>query len=241
MEKRIGKITNRIIIGGFAFVIAMSVAAIIYGNITDKFNDLSVLYNNIFITLLFLGVYLLVTRFYNEKLAFIPPSYYYIAMIFAYLAIFLGSYLNFYEYIPWWDTMLHFSSGILLGLLSIILVSYIISNRFGKYKSNRDILIIVCIGVLVSMSIAVFWEFYEISYDYITDGNMQRSLIIENPSEFDVESYLRPSGRFVDPGLMDTMKDQFLATAGALIAGVYSYFHFSAIQLEINKESKNTK
>ncbi len=234
MDERIKKYSSEFIIGGFTIVILLNIASIVYGHIKSS-EDLSTHYLTIFVTLIFLGGYLISKKIYENKLSFIPDSYYYIAMIFAYLALFLGSYLNFYEKITWWDTMLHFASGILLGLLSIIIVSYIISHRFATYKSKRDIIILICIGVLLSMSIAVFWEFYEYTYDYIVDGNMQRSVIVEDSSTFDASPYLRPSGRFVDPGLQDTIKDQFLATIGAFVAGIYSYYHFNAIQLQLKK------
>jgi hypothetical protein len=153
-------------------------------------------------------------------------------MIFAFFSVYLGSYLNFYEKFGWWDVILHFTSGILIGLVSIIIVSYFVSINFGEYTRKSDIVFLVIVGILVSISIGVLWEFYEYLYDMFFDGNMQRSIVINDISTFDFSPYIRKSGRFIDEGLKDTMFDLFLAVSGAIIAGVYSYFHFSSIQIK---------
>ncbi len=241
-DDKLSKRLDRIIIVIFTIFIAIGVGINIY-KIIEESNMKVVLgtqYNVItwipvVVSVLFLGVYILGRKFYSEYLDFLPQMYYYITMLFALCAIYMGSYLNFYEAIPWWDTMLHFVSGILLGLMSIIIVSFVVKKRFGKFKDNGDILFLVIVGVLVSISIAVFWEFYEYAFDYLADGNMQRSIIVENPEAYDFSQHIRESGRFMDPGLKDTVKDQFLAVAGAIIAGIYSYYHFYAIQLNIKK------
>lgn len=175
----------------------------------------------------FLWIYRYSGKIYAEKLSFLSPRYYYITMFFAYLSVFLGSFLNFYEKFSWWDTMLHFSSGILLGLLSVTIVATLITKSFDKIDSKTDIIIIVVVGMLMSISYAVFWEFYEFSFDFLADGNMQRGLILDlNASvESQIMPHVRPSGRYVDPAITDTMGDMFLATAGALIAGFYAYTH----------------
>ncbi len=241
-DSKLSKRLDRLIIFLFAFFITVGIVINIY-HIVNESQMKYVIdenYNNVnwipvFVSSLFLGVYILGRKFYGEHLDFLPPLYYYITMLFAVCSVYLGSYLDFYEAISWWDTMLHFVSGILLGLISIIIVSFVVKSRFGKFSDNKDILFLVIVGVLVSISIAVFWEFYEYSFDYLADGNMQRSIIVDDPSTYDFSSHIRKSGRFIDPGLKDTMKDQFLAVAGAVIAGIYSYYHFYAIQLNIKK------
>ncbi len=203
----------------------------------------------VFITAGFLAFYIFSERYFTEKLNFVPPAFYYIAITFGFFACYLGSYLDFYEKFALWDDILHFVSGILLGMLCIIVTSFIVFKRFGRIYKKPDILFMVVVGVLVSISIAVFWEFYECIYDRLLDGNMQRSLIITDPENFDITPYLRPSGRFVDPGLMDTMGDFFQAVTGSIIAGIYCFTHYAIIsksideydQIDLSDEKLNVK
>ncbi len=202
----------------------------------------------IVITILFYTAYIFAERFFKEKLYFVPSAFYYVAIIFAFFATYLGSYLNFYEKFEVWDDILHFISGILLGVLCIILTSFVVIKRFGNITKKPDIIFMVVVGVLVSISVAVFWEFYECTFDYVFDGNMQRSLIVPpeaDPTAYNISMYLRPSGRFVDPGLMDTMGDFFQAVSGAFIAGFYCFFHYAKIaknieeyKIELHEETK---
>ncbi len=192
----------------------------------------------VLITGLFYLAYLKAEKVFHEKLYFVPSAFYYVAIIFAFFATYLGSYLNFYEKFEIWDDILHFISGILLGVLCIILTSFVVIKRFGNISKKPDVVFMVVVGVLVSISVAVFWEFYECTYDFITDGNMQRSFVVPadaDPTAYDISMYLRPSGRFVDPGLMDTMGDFFQAVAGAILSGIYCYFHYAKIAKNIEE------
>lgn len=189
----------------------------------------------IVVTFLFLLFYHYSERIFKEHLYFVPSAFYYIAILFGFFATYLGSYLNFYEKFNLWDDVLHFISGILLGMLCILLTSFVVIKRFGMVHKKLDILFMVVVGVLVSISIAVFWEFYEYIYDFVTDGNMQRSLIILDPANFDVTPYLRASGRFVDPGLQDTMGDFLQAVSGGVIAGIYCFTHYAFLAKKLDE------
>ncbi len=241
-DSKFGKFSNRFIIGAFSLAIILLIASITFNVYTNnKDANISEQVVTLIVSTLFLITYIFTRHIFKDKFSYIPDQYYYIAMLFAYFSTYLGSYLNFYEAFSWWDDALHFSSGILIGLFSIILVSYTIGNRFGKYKTKSDIVFLIIIGGLLSLSVAVFWEFYEFSYDHFTDGNMQRGLIVEDYNIENSGVVLRESGRLVGDDLRDTMNDMFLATAGAFIAGLYSYGHFAALQLKIDKEKHNEK
>ncbi len=177
------------------------------------------------VSLFFIIAYKLFNKIYKQKLSYIQPIYFYVTMFFGYLSLFLGSFLNFYEKFEWWDTLLHFSSGILIGFVCIVLVAVFIARLFDHVDSKHDIIFIICVGILSSMAFAIFWEFYEFAFDYFADGNMQRSIIIDSTKslESQLAQHIRPSGRFIDPGLKDTIKDMFLATVGAFIAGAIAY------------------
>lgn len=249
-NRKLNRRLDRIVISIFTFFIVLRVILLLktifgYNEINYDFVRIAIKkdgidYNGtaavlipLIVSILFLMLYILGRKFYAEHLNTLPQLYYYITMLFTVLSVYLGSYLDFYEKFIWWDAMLHFVSGILLGLFSIIIVSFFVRKRFGRTRTRGDILTLVIIGVLVSISVSVFWEFYEYLYDYIADGNMQTSVIIKDVENYDFSKHIRKSGRFVDPGLTDTMKDQFLAVVGSIIAGFYSYRHFYNIQLKM--------
>lgn len=229
MENKTNKykaVTDRIIITTFVITILSGIALMINNSVHgNRLLGLNVVVISIFL----LGTYIVTEKLFKEVFSIVPETFYYIAVIFAFFSTYLGSIMNFYERFYWWDDMLHFVSGILLGMLFIIITSFLVIKRFGKLSKKHDIITIVVIGVLVSISIAVFWEFYEFTYDFLFDGNMQRSLIITDPKNFDVTPYLRPSGRFVDPGLLDTMGDFLQAVTGAVLAGIYCVTHYMII------------
>lgn len=224
--KSLKRFSDIIVRGSFTLIIIGGILLnIIYWIQGEPFQGINI----ILITIVFLFFYIYLEKYFTEKLYFIPPSFYYIAIIFGFFSTYLGSYLNFYEKFYYWDDLLHFTSGILLGLLCISLTNFFIYRRFGSISKKTDILFMIIVGVMVSISLAVFWEFYEFLFDYITDGNMQRSIIVTNPEQFHVTEYLRPSGRFVDPGLLDTMGDFFLAVAGSIIIGAYCFTHYALL------------
>lgn len=222
---KIGKITNIIIISIFSFII---VSGLLYNLYLNIFLDgKNVDYAYIFFTLIFLIVYILSENIYESKLNIIPPSFYYIGIIFAFFSVYLGSFLNFYEKISWWDTLLHFSSGILIGLTSIIFVNFYITTKFKRSTTKNEIFFIVAVGMLASISVGVFWEFYEFAFDFlIPGGNMQRGLMVKNPVTIEqFTPYISSSGRMIGPDLKDTMSDLSIAVLGAFIAAIHSYNH----------------
>lgn len=230
MENKYKKITDRIIIIGCIITI---LSGIILGINSERHGQSFIGLKFLVLSIVLLGTYIITEKIFIQKFSIVPAGFYYIAVAFAFFSTYLGSILNFYERFEWWDDVLHFTSGILLGMLCIIITSFFIIKRFSKLTRKSDIIMIVIMGVMMSMSIAVFWEFFEFSYDYLLDGNMQRSLIITDPKNFDVTPYLRPSGRFVDPGLVDTMGDFFQAVCGATIAGIYCATHYFIVSENI--------
>lgn len=238
--ERFNKIAKSIIIITLTLAVISSISFEIYLFVTKQkpHNPDYIIY-----TTMFLIVFIWSESFFKKRFSYISSTYYYIAAFFAFLSLYLGSFNDFYELFGWWDVVLHFSSGILLGFLGIIVVDvgliYYTHDNLRKF----DFVVIIICGVLLSISFAVFWELYEFFYDYISDGNMQRSLIVTNPETFDIKPYLRPSGRFVDPGLKDTMEDMILAVVGALIAAIISYIKFMRVDVSkknnIDKEEKN--
>lgn len=116
---------------------------------------------------------------------------------FTFLTLFLGSLNNFYERISWWDSLLHFQSGILLGFIGFILV-YLLNGGAPK-RLTLSPFFLAFFAVCFSMAMSVVWEIYEFTADSLFGFNMQRS------------------------GLVDTMKDLIVNTVGALVVASAAY------------------
>lgn len=83
---------------------------------------------------------------------------YIINLIFMYFASLIGSSFNGYS-IPFFDKILHFSSGICASLLAVILF-YIIKKE-KKITSRQDYKIFLLFVFNTNLAIAMLWELYE--------------------------------------------------------------------------------
>lgn len=222
-ESRFPKITHIFLNVSLVFGIVYSICSILF----FKNSILSESLFSLIVYVLFLVMYYVSENFYKTRFKNIPLGYYYMVILFTYFSVILGSLNNFYEALPIFDDLLHFTSGIILGLLSILIMDYFITKKFGHGDTNSDLLFLVIVGALTAISIGVFWEFYEYSFDLLTGGNMQRGLIIQDPASFDPTPYIRQSGRFIDPSLTDTMGDLLQSVIGITISSIYSFFHLA--------------
>jgi hypothetical protein len=119
--------------------------------------------------------------------------------------IILGNVYDFYYRIRLWDKLLHFFSGILLMVSSIILIN--IFTEKGYIRLNRAFTVVV--ALLFTMAIGSIWEFIEYGIDCWLDVNMQR--------------YMLPDGTLLrgQDAVHDSMLDMIAAFAGALITSIY--------------------
>lgn len=128
---------------------------------------------------------------------YIPFEFDFSVTLFVYLTLFLGSLQGFYLRYSWWDGLLHFQSGILLGFIGFLLV-YILNER----KTAKLIMspgFVAFFSFCFSMALAGLWEIYEFAADSWFALNMQES------------------------GLPDTMSDIIVNAVGALIVSTIGY------------------
>ena len=117
--------------------------------------------------------------------------------LFIFFTLYLGESYGFYYKWDHFDSMLHIYSG---GLLT--LVSYeILLPAYTKSKVSERLLLLT--STTVSMTLGVFWEFYEYIFDGLMNLNMQRYLGL---SERDV--------------LFDTIKDMACNMLGISIVAI---------------------
>lgn len=130
--------------------------------------------------------------------------------LFIFFTLYLGETYGFYYKWEHFDSLLHLYSGGLIALISY----EILSPYFNKEKISQWLLLLTT--STLSMTIGVFWEFYEYIFDGLMDLNMQR--------------YMGLAGRDV---LYDTIKDMACNLIGITIVIV-----FIMIRNKKNKEKE---
>ena len=144
----------------------------------------------------------------------------------------LGAVYNFYYFTTWWDVLLHLLAGTVFAVVGAQLSDVLNKNNKTSY------LFAAVFGVLLSMAIAVLWEFYEYSSDVFLNSDMQADTVVDaiftkiNRTDGIADAYLgitdtQVNGEslgiqgYLDIGLIDTMQDMILETVGALVFLVY--------------------
>lgn len=82
----------------------------------------------------------------------------FVNLIFSFIACVCGTLLGFYA-IPYFDKFLHFTSGILMSTLSLMIYSYL--KKTTQFKEKNEQMIVLLFINAMNMMIAVFWEFFE--------------------------------------------------------------------------------
>ncbi len=113
-----------------------------------------------------------------------------IFLIFILFAQLLGSILHFYGIIYWYDSFMHYISGILTSFLAILLL--VLFNKYDEKDKTFNIIFIISITLMV----AGLWEIFEFTADNLLGGDAQRVLAT---------------------GVTDTMKDIICALLGSIL------------------------
>lgn len=89
-------------------------------------------------------------------------------IIFVFFATYCARVLNFYS-LDCYDKILHFSSGLLLGYVGIVIYDLFFQNK-------ADIKGRIVFAIFFSIAIAGLWEVWEFSCDKVAGMTLQRSL-----------------------------------------------------------------
>ncbi|MBE6062438.1 MAG: DUF2238 domain-containing protein [Clostridium butyricum] len=84
-------------------------------------------------------------------------------LIFIIMSMYFGNVLDFYSIVPYYDKILHTASGIIIGLMSIVIYVHFTNEYFQKINSN--FMILFCI--LLTLALAGGWEIWEYGTDKI--------------------------------------------------------------------------
>lgn len=122
----------------------------------------------------------------------------FIYYLFVFFAYFLGSVVNLYKHIWWYDTLVHFVSGI----CSCYFAFYIITKLKLYDKNNRLFNFLFCVGFI--FMVAGVWEILEFCADQLVHSNLQHTK---------------------ETGVVDTMKDMIFACFGGVLYYVSHLIH----------------
>lgn len=139
----------------------------------------------------------------------IPSKMIIVYAVFLYCAIFLGEVKNFYYNVPNWDTILHTSSGVMLGALGFSVINLL--NKTDRVPVNLSPAFVALFAFCFGVSLGVVWEIYEFSADGLLGTNMQK---------FMTETGEMLIGR---RALADTMKDLIVDAIGAFFISTVGY------------------
>ncbi len=199
-------------------------------------------YENLFVCTLSLVLFL-VPAFLEKNLGIsLPSALEVIILLFIFAAEILGEMNSFYIKYPFWDTMLHTINGFLFAAVGFALVD--ILNRNERVKFTLSPLFLAIVAFCFSMTIGVFWEFFEWGVDMLLHTDMQKDTVIHSITtvmldatksnipitvdgigEVVINGRLLELGGYLDIGLHDTMKDMFVNFIGAAIFSVIGFFY----------------
>lgn len=139
----------------------------------------------------------IVPRIVLRRLNFNLPLFYEVIVLgFIVASILIGEGLGAYSRFLWWDSMLHLSSGVIIGYIGFMIL-YVLHQQ-GKLKVSAGMIAFLTFSV--SMMVAAVWEVIEFTIDRTFGATMQH-------------------------GNSDTMKDIILAMIGSLVATGAAYWH----------------
>ena len=178
---------------------------------------------------------------------------FYILFTFYTIGPLLGAVYNFYYFISWWDVLLHMLAGVVFAVVGAHLADVLNKNNKTSYVLSA------LFGVLLSIAIAVLWEFFEYSSDVFLGSDMQADTVINaihtkiNRTDGITDVYKNITDTLVngesigvkgylDIGLIDTMHDMIIETVGAIAFLLYVLIDrnrnpmISAINVSDNKK-----
>lgn len=198
-------------------------------------------WDNVFICLLVLVLFL-IPLFLERRLGITFPSGMQIViLVHIFAAEILGELANYYVQYQHWDTILHSVWGFLCAAVGYSLVD--ILNRSDRTSFHLSPLYLAVTAFCFSMTIGVFWEFFEFAADRLLRMDMQKDTVITqfssvlldptnsnipvtvaNITDVAVNGQSLGVDGYLDVGLFDTMEDLFVNLIGALTFSLIGYF-----------------
>ena len=198
-------------------------------------------YESVFICLMTLILFLIPSLIERKLNLEFPSALQIVILLHIFAAQILGELSSYYIHFKHWDTVLHTIWGFLCAALGYSLVD--ILNQDNNFHFNLSPLYLAIASFCFSMTIGVFWEFFEFAADRLFLLDMQKDtviplistvlldesksnipIIIEGINSVAVNGQELGLGGYLDIGLFDTMEDLFVNFIGALVFSVLGFF-----------------
>lgn len=208
-------------------------------------------YNNVFLCILTLILFMIPTIVDKKLHIELPNALEIIILLFIFGAEILGEVRNFYGTFPHWDSILHTINGFLMAAIGFSLID--ILNRSEKVHITLSPVFVALVAFCFSMTVGVCWEFFEYSMDKIFALDMQKDRILNNIYSVELNEYKENNvvkikditkttidgmvdnqkqqivieNGYLDIGLNDTMKDLIVNCIGAIIFSIIGLCYIS--------------
>ena len=203
-------------------------------------------YESAFICLLVLVLFMLPFFIQQNFGIELPSTLEIIILLFIFAAEILGELGCYFITYPYWDSMLHTTTGFLCAATGFALID--ILNRNDRFKFSLSPFYLALFAFCFSMTIGVIWEFFECAMDQIFNLDMQKDTIVHDISTVMLDhtggnkiTAIRGItdvivvaggkeiplglGGYREIGLLDTMKDLFVNFIGAFVFSIIGYFY----------------
>ena len=202
-------------------------------------------YNHVFFCFLTLVLFTLPSLVEHKLNIQLPNLFEAIVLVFIYSAEILGEINCYYMKIPHWDTMLHTVNGFMFAAFGFALLDIINQNTKIKFKLSPFYLALM--AFCFSMTIGVFWEFFEYYGDLLLGTDMQKDTYINTVNTVmldptnsntvvslqDINEVIIRYGdskevvldAYIDVGISDTIKDLVVNFIGAALFSVIGFFY----------------
>ncbi len=199
-------------------------------------------FENVFLCLLVLLLFSIPSFIEKRLKIMLPDLLEIIILFFIFAAEILGELQSYYLQYPHWDTILHTVWGFLCAAIGFSLVD--ILNQNAKIKFTLSPVFVAIVAFCFSMTVGVFWEFFEFGVDKFLHFDMQKDTVINefystllDPSKSNIaipiegientfiNDKLLIEGGYLDIGLIDTIMDLFVNFIGAVLFSVIGYVY----------------
>lgn len=202
-------------------------------------------YSHVFFCVLTLVLFTLPSLVERKLNIRLPNLFEAIVLVFIYSAEILGEINCYYMRIPHWDTMLHTVNGFMFAAFGFALLDILNQNSKIKYKLSPFYLALM--AFCFSMTIGVFWEFFEYYCDLFLGTDMQKDCYVNvlntvmlDPNNSntvvsikDISEVIVKYGDgweivldgYIDIGIADTVKDLVVNFVGATIFSIIGFFY----------------
>ena len=159
-----------------------------------------------------------IPQFIKNKYDFqIPNLLDFILISFAFSGLILGDVFNFYGKIPYWDSILHTFSGVVIAYVGFIVIEFL--DKEYTIPLSVSPLFMSVIVVSVALAIGAVWEIGEYTVDDIFHTNNQQYMQSTRSTLYDEDDIPLQGHDAID----DTMKDLMLDLAGAIVVASIEY------------------